>query len=113
MKTGYVFFEDKLKTWDLNFCGDLQEVLNFLKSEDFFGTEGQNDPRNDFRENMELCENCEGEGCELCDEGYIDITEEMEEINSNNIQRILKEILNMENEDIKVIYTEYIDYIEV
>ena len=27
----------------------LEGVLNNLKNEDFFGTEGQNDPRGDFR----------------------------------------------------------------
>jgi hypothetical protein len=32
-----------------NFCMDFNELLNYLLSMDFFGTEGQSDPRGDHR----------------------------------------------------------------
>ena len=77
------YFE-KLKPTKEN-CFFLREVLDDLQSDDFFGTEGQCDPRGDFRDEGEY-------------EGNL------WEVNEENFHKIIENILKMDSYDIEIIY---------
>ena len=85
---------NKLEVWK-----NLNDILDDLHSDGFFGTEGQNDPRGDFRESMEECSECCGEGCDDCEEGYVDRSDDMRVVNKENINYVVERILELEVED--------------
>ncbi len=88
-------------------CNLLQDALNNLKSNDRFGTEGQLDPRGDFREAVEKCDECFGEGCDYCDwAGFYDSTDDMEYVGMTNVDSVIREILKLPDDLIQEIFNE-------
>ncbi len=104
------FFKKNSKTHDSQFCMALQKTLNCFKNKCFFGLEGRYDPRGDFSKRYVLCDQCGGEVCSFCNyylhRGYIDKTEEMEQVNPDNIEEIIQRILKMNTEALEGIYKE-------
>lgn len=94
------------KNLSYDISNKLKSVLNNLQDDDFFGTEGQNDPRGDFRDCFDECPKCKGEGCEECEEGFIDKSDEMRLITKENFDYIIANILELPEEDIEKIYNE-------
>lgn len=108
------FFKSKINNFNTSFCNDLEQTLEKLRQSDFFGTEGQCDPRGDFREATieETCDNCDdmaycvkdeyehctcSDCCEECEGSgmiYIDNSSEMININEDNVSKIIETILS-------------------
>lgn len=94
-----------IKTNNTYYC-HLQNVLDEFMENDFFGTEGQNDPRGDFRDCCEECPDCDGEGCDNCDDGYIDDFDNVRVVDENNISSVIENILQLPDEDQELILKE-------
>lgn len=71
----------------------LRIALDNLQEEDFFGTEGQCDPRGDFRDIAEY-------------EGNL------REVNKDNFHNIIRNILKMDDEEIEIINQEILSVIK-
>lgn len=108
------FFKSKINNFNTSFCNELEQTLEELRESDFFGTEGQEDPRGDFRYSSEFCEECDGDGCCFCNfDGYKDYTDEMINIDESNVNKIIEAILSEDQKhNLVTIYSTYLDIVK-